>query len=171
MQPHNSNFYLCYTTTPETINEPLEMSPLPPAVWSHLSVDFFGPISDGSYLLVIICDNSRFPIVEIIHSTSARAVIPAMERVFALFGSCEELKTDNGPPFNSHELAQFVEYIGFHHRRITPAWPQANFAELFMRTVSKVLRTARVERKCWKSELSKFLSTFSEYPPQLNRHG
>jgi len=34
----------CLATTPETINEPLKMSPLPPAVWSHLSADFLGPL-------------------------------------------------------------------------------------------------------------------------------
>ena len=65
------NCLACLATTPETINEPIKMSPLPPAVWSHLSADFLGPLSDGSYLLVIICDYSRFPIVEIIHSTSS----------------------------------------------------------------------------------------------------
>ena len=36
------------------------------------------------------------------------------------------VKSDNGPPFNGHEFAQFADYLGFKHRRVTPLWPEAN---------------------------------------------
>jgi len=49
---------------------------------------------DGSYLLIIVDEYSRFPVVEIIHSTSADTVIAAFERVFAMLGNIEVLKTD-----------------------------------------------------------------------------
>ena len=73
-------------TTSKRQMPPLHMTPLPPQPWHHLSADFFGPLPSGEYLQVIIDDYSRYPIVEIINSTSARAVIPAFDRTFALFG-------------------------------------------------------------------------------------
>ena len=74
------------TTTSKRQMPPLHMTPLPPQPWHHLSADFFGPLPSEEYLLVIIDDYPRYPIVKIIHSTSACAVIPAFDRTFALFG-------------------------------------------------------------------------------------
>ena len=141
------------------------MSTLPDSEWTHLSADFLGPIHDGSYLLVIIDEYSRFPIVEIIRSTSARAVIPVIDRVFAMLGTCTKLKTDNGPPWNSVEMDQFAKYLGFQHQRITPVWPQADaMPERAMKTIAKILRTARIEGKNWKQELFTFLRAYRSTP-------
>ena len=38
------------------------------------------------YVLVVIDDYSRFPEVDIVHSTSAKAVLPKLDRVFATYG-------------------------------------------------------------------------------------
>ena len=76
----------------------------------------------GHYVLVVIDDYSRFPEVEIVHSTSAKAVLPNLDRVFAAYGVPQVVKSDNGPPFNGHEFAQFADYLGFKHRRVTPLW-------------------------------------------------
>ena len=76
---------------------PLQMSQLPKSVWTELSADFAGPMPDGSYLLIVVDEYSRFPVVEVIHSTSADTVIPAFDRIF---GNIEQLKTDNGPPWS-----------------------------------------------------------------------
>ena len=75
----------------------------------------------GHYVLVVIDDYSRFPEVEIVHSTSAKAVLPNLDRVFAAYGVPQVVKSDNGPPFNGHEFAQFADYLGFKHNRVTPS--------------------------------------------------
>ena len=41
-------------------------------------------------------------------------------------GTPKILKTDNGPPWNGSEITQFTDYLGFHHRKTTPYWSQAN---------------------------------------------
>lgn len=43
--------------------------------WSRVSADFCGPFPTGEYLLVVIDDHSRYPVVEVLRSTSARTVI------------------------------------------------------------------------------------------------
>ena len=83
-------------------------------------------------MLVVIDSYSRFPEVEIIHS-SARATIPELNRIFTTHGIPRIIKSDNGPPFDSNELGTFMQENGIKHERITPLWPQANAqAEHFM---------------------------------------
>jgi hypothetical protein len=100
----------CQAVTPTHQVEPLKMSPLHAAAeWTELSADFAGPLPDGTYLLVIIDEYSRFPVAEIVRSTSARTVIPVVDRVMSLLGVCKTLKTDNGPPWNGSEWASFAK--------------------------------------------------------------
>ncbi|XP_076444381.1 uncharacterized protein LOC143282578 [Babylonia areolata] len=67
----------------------------------------------------------------------------ALDKVFAEFGMPHTLKTDNGPPFNSHDLAAYCNHQGTHYRKITPELPRANGeTERFMRTVKKVVKSS-----------------------------
>ena len=76
------------------------------------------------------------------HSTSAKAVLNKLDRIFGAFGVPQVVKSDNYPPFNGHEFVQFADYLGFKHRKVTPLWPEANGeVERFMKTLGKVLRT------------------------------
>lgn len=155
----------CQVNTPVTQTEPLKMSELPDAPWHSVSADFYGPLPSGEYLLVIVDDYTRYPIVEVIRSTSANTVIPVVDKVFSMFGIPRVVKTDNGPPFNSNQFAEFANYLGFKHRKITPLWPQANAtAERFMRTVGKVIRIAQMQMMPWKQQLHVFLREYRSTP-------
>ncbi len=152
------------TNTPRR-REPLLMSKLPSTPWENLSIDFAGPFPTGDYLLVVIDDYSRYPEVEVIQSTAARSVIPKLDAIFSRQGIPANLKSDNGPPFNGKEFADFANYLGFNHRRITPLWPEANGeAERFMRSLNKCIRAADAERLNWKQELNKFLRQYRATP-------
>jgi len=156
-------------TTQGTCNqscpEPLKMMQLTRGRWKEVAIDFTGPFPSGDYLLVVIDEYSRFPEVEIVTSTSARAVIPKLNAIFSRQGIPDVLKSDNGPPFNGHEFSNFAEYLGFHHRKITPVWPKANGeAERFMRSLKKCVTTAHTEHKNWKQELFKFLRQYRATP-------
>ena len=134
--------------------EPLRMTPLPSAPWKEVAVDFAGPFPTGEYIMVVTDEFSRFPEVEILTSTSARAVIPKLDAIFARQGIPEVLKSDNGPPFNGLEFKNFADYLGFKHRRITPYWPKANGeAERLVQTLSKSIKIAHLEGKNRKQEL------------------
>ena len=149
----------CQSAVQHHPREPLQMSKLPNAPWQEVSVDFCEV--GGSYLLVVIDNYSRYPEVQLLHSTSAKALIPHLDRIFSTFGIPKVLCSDNGPPFNSAEFKQFAAHLGFHHRKITPRWPEANGeAERFMRTLKKALRTAMV----WKQELYSSLRNYRATP-------
>jgi len=152
------------TNVPKS-REPLRMTNLPSEPWKDVSVDMTGPFPSGDYMIVVIDDYSRYPEVEIVQSTSARAVIPKLDAIFARHGIPQNVKTDNGSPFNSKDFKDFAEYLGFHHRRVTPLWPEANGeVERFMRSLKKCVQTATAERLNWKQELWKFLRQYRATP-------
>ena len=149
----------CQVATPQSVREPLKMTPLPRGPWEKVSIDFAEVA--GQYVLVVIDDYSRFPEVDVVHSTSAKAVIPKLDRMFAAYGVPHVIKSDNGPPFNGNEFSQFADYLGFKHRKVTPLWPEANGeVERFMRTFGKVLRTSTN----WKQSMFSFLRNYRATP-------
>ena len=85
------------------------MSPLPPEPWHTIHMDFCGPFPTGEYLFVVIDAYSRFPEVEVVHSTSARSTIPKMDRIFATHGIPRVIRSDNGPPFSGEEIKAFMK--------------------------------------------------------------
>ena len=156
----------CQASNPQTPNrEPIQPTPLPSEPWTCLSMDFSGPFPSGDYLLIVVDDYSRFPEVEIVKSTSASSVIPKLENIFARQGFPTTVKTDNGPPFTSHEFAEFAESCGFKHRKITPLHPEANGeAERFVKTLNRTVRAAIAENKNWKANLPTFLRMYRATP-------
>ena len=158
------NCHTCQISTHKPAREPLQMSPLPAAPWAEVSADF-GHLQNGKYLLVVTDEYSRYVVVDILDSISTTSVIPRLDKIFAEFGVPVSLKTDNGPPFNSHEFKTYASITGFRHRRITPLWPQANAeTERFMCTVKKSIKTALNKGRSWKQELFKFLLDYRTTP-------
>ena len=126
------------------------------------------PVTHGEYLLLVQDLHSRFPEVAITPSTSAKAVIPALDRILGAYGTPEVLGSDNGPPFNSTEFKRFSKKLGFHHRKITPLAPWVNgTAERFMQNLAKVVQIAHAEKKNWRHELTKYLRAYRATPHSM----
>ena len=126
--------------------------PLPDGPWKEVSVDF-AELPNKDYLLLITDDYSRYPVVDIVKSTSAIAVISKLDKVFSEFGIPDTVRSDNGPQFTGKEFTLFTE--GLKHRKITPRWPRAKGeVERFVRTVKKVIKTVKTENRNYKQELN-----------------
>ena len=115
------NCIVCQANGPEIRPQPLTMTPLPPKPWHTV---ICGPFPTGEYLLVVIDAYSRFPEVEIVHSTAGKGTIQKHNRIFATHGVPKVLKSDNGPPFFGEEFKAFVQENGITHQKITPLWPK-----------------------------------------------
>ena len=105
----------CQATTSVPHRDPLKPTTLPDREWQKINMDFWGPLPSGEHLLVMIDKYSRYPEVEIVRSTSADAVIPHIDKVFATHGFPEQVLTDGGPPFNgtgSHAYYQYMKWAG-----------------------------------------------------------
>ena len=79
------NCRACQSAVNDTSREPLIMSELPEAPWESVVTDYYGPLTCGNYLITIIDEYSRFPVVKIVNSTSATAAIPKFDRRFIKF--------------------------------------------------------------------------------------
>lgn len=128
-------------------------------------MDFWGPIHTGEYLLVTICKQSRWAEVQFVTSTSARAVIPKLDKTFASLGIPVSVSSDNGPPFNGKDFSDFSQYLGFRHEWKTPLNPQANAeAEQFMRILKKLYQISQLTGSNFKQEVYRFLRAYRATP-------
>ena len=165
VQTFIENCRACQASVLKSEKEPLKMTPLPPGPWENVATDFHGPLASGEYLLVVIDEYSRFPVVEIVNSTSYKTVAPKYDKIFAEFGIPKNLKSDNGPPFTGYEFKNFSKYMGFHHQRITPLHPESNgLVEKFNAGLGKIIHTAKVEGKNWRVELQSYLRNYRATP-------
>ena len=115
--------------------------------------------------MVTVCKQSRWAEVEFVTSTSARAVIPKMDKTFASLGIPVSVSSDNGPPFNSQDFRDFSKYLGFRHERKTPLNPQANAeAEQFMRVLKKLYQISKLTGSNFKQEVFIFLRAYRATP-------
>lgn len=73
-------------------------------------------------LLTVTDQHSRFLEEEVLKATTAAAVIPKLDRIFATHGIPNVFTTDNGPPYqyDSAHIAKFMEANGIKHNRIIP---------------------------------------------------
>ena len=107
------NCVACQAVGPSNSPEPMRITPTATEPWQSLAIDFYGPVPrGGQYLLVVIDTYSKFPKVEIVKSTSAKACIPKLDHIFATHGIPLKIRTDNGPPFNGDEFKRYMETLG-----------------------------------------------------------
>ena len=92
-------------------------------------------------------------------------MIPKLDNIFSTFGIPKKIRSDNGPPFNGNEFANFADELGIVHRKVMPLWPEANGeVERFMQTLGKTIRTAAAERKPWQPAVVTFLRNYRATP-------
>lgn len=132
--------------------------------WTHLSIDF-GSFPDGRQLLVLIDSFSKFPVTEVVASTAFPHVQKALDKIFAIMDLPEEIKSDNGPPFQGQEFRAYLENKEIRHRKITPLWPQANgVVERLIRTINRALRIAVDREEDPEKALDQFLAIYRQTP-------
>ena len=113
----------------------------------------------------MVDDYTRYPVVKIVSTTSAAAVIPKLDEIFALFGIPEECRRENGPPFHGNDFAMYAKTHGFRHRKITSLHPEANGEEEgCVGTLQKFFVTVTVERRLWRTVLPSFLRVYRSTP-------
>jgi transposase InsO family protein len=117
----------CQATTDKPAYEPIKPSTMPEVPCHTVAGDFYGPMADGNYWFVNICEHSQWASVDKVRRTDEEHTEKVLERLFNTFGSSTVVyKSDNGSPFQSHRLSEFAKKWDFKHRRVTPEWPRVN---------------------------------------------
>ena len=93
----------------------------PICVWQRVHVDFCE--KDSENFLVVIDAYSKWIEIVPMKSTTSLKTIDVLRSLFASYGICEELVSDNGPQFISAEFATFVRANGIKHTLVPPYSP------------------------------------------------
>ena len=114
--------------------------------WNSIAVDLTGPnnVLDGKVLLTVIDLYSRFPEVFVLRRGSSEEIISCLRTLFARYGFCKFLKSDNGSVFVSKEFKEFLSVCGVKHILSPLYYPQGNGCiERFHSTLKSRLKRVR----------------------------
>ena len=129
----------------------------PKRPWSRVHVDFAGPFQ-GHMFLVMVDAYSKWPVVKVMGKTTTTQTIEVFRSVFADYGICEIVVSDNGPQFVSEEMKDFFRLNGVKHITSAPYHPRSNgLAERFVQTFKQALKAAKRDSGTIQTKLSKFL--------------
>ena len=132
----------CNTFRPEQSKEPLKSHELPTRPWAKVATDIF--MFDQREYLLTVDYYSNFWEVELLTSTTSRAVINKLRKLFSTHGIPETVVSDNGPQFASEEFSQFAKQWEFQHVTSSPHYPQSNSkVENAVRTCKRIMKTAK----------------------------
>lgn len=118
--------------------------PWPERPWTRLHLDFLGPISGSSYLIVVDAHSKWIEAIKM-NKTTASSVIKELSAIWARFGLPKQVVSDNGPPFFSEEFDRFLKLNGIQHTFSAPYHPSSNGAaenavKVCKRAIKKALR-------------------------------
>ena len=159
-----SNCTECNIFLDKKCNEPIKSHEVPEKCWEKVATDLFGPLPSRNHIVVVQDMASRFPTARIVSSTSASAVLPALNEIYNAYGNPEKQLSDNGPPFNSSAMDKFAKDRNIELEKIPPLHPSANPAETFMKPLSKTMKIANYNNESEKAALQHLLQNYRDTP-------
>ena len=117
--------HACQTMQPSQPREPLMRDPAPTRPFESVSADLFSH-AGKTYMVYADRYTGWCEVQDFTTDTTARSVIRAFRRLFGQLGVPMRLRTDGGPPFNSHKFKEFLKKWQVRHDLSTPFYPQSN---------------------------------------------
>ena len=119
---------------------PLHPWSFPDRPWSRLHMDYAGPINNHM-LLVVVDAFSKWIDVFPVKSASSATTIAKLRTLFANHGIPESIVSDNGSPFTSAEMKEFLTANGVKQITSSPYHPSSNgLAERAVQTCKSALK-------------------------------
>ena len=114
----------CNSIQRSQAKEPMIAHAIPELPWQHVACDLFE--CDGVDYVVLVDYYSDFFEIDRLSDKRSNEVVRKLKAHFARHGCPETLCSDNGPPFNSKDFANFAEDFGFEHITSSPRYPRSN---------------------------------------------
>ena len=115
---------ICAQTQRSNAKEPVKPSEIPERPWSKIAIDICE--IKGQNYLVSIDYYRKWPEIAKLDNLSSKNTIMYMKRQFSRYGIPDEVVSDNGPQFSSHEFETFSNDCGFKHITSSPHFAQSN---------------------------------------------
>jgi transposase InsO family protein len=153
----------CRESSPSPPSAPLHPWEFPERPWQRLHVDLAGPFLNKTWLVVMDA-HSKWPEVYSLDSDStSSSVIRRLRDCFVRFGIPEQIVSDNGRQFTSHEFQEFCTGNGIKHTTSSVYHPRSNGeAERFVKTFKDAM--SKGPRHDWELTLTRFLFTYRITP-------
>lgn len=127
----------CERIAPSQPSAPPTSPIMPLYPFQAIAADYFQYA--GYHYLVCVDRYSNWPIVES-SASGTKGLISALRKIFITFGISEELTSDGGPEFISHELNTFLSNWGVRHRISSAYFAHSNCrAEIGVKTVKRMI--------------------------------
>ena len=159
-----SSCELCQAMRAEPAKVPIHPWIFPARPWSRIHIDFAGPVSGRTYLVVVDA-YSKFPEVVHMDSTTSSSTIKVLREIFSRHGLPELLVSDNGPQFVSSEFEAFCKNNGIEHRTSAIYKPATNGqAERVVQILKSAIKQAVLSKSNMDAVISRFLLTYRTTP-------
>lgn len=136
----------------------------PEQPWRRVHVDFVGPFRGEMFFLLIDAHLKWSKIYEM-KSTTAADTIAVLRGVFASFGLPEQIVSNNGPQFVSHEFAEFLSVNGVKQVCVAPYHPSSNGAvERLVQSFKQCMKAGEHDGLTFQHQLQNFLMTYRSTP-------
>ena len=163
-------YILCQSVHKKPKSRPVKPTDIPKKVRQTVHMDYVGPFLNGKNTLVLIDKRSMFLVVVFTDIAGAKHFKAIFGMTFSHFRYPEELVSNSGQPFRSEEIKRYILKLAIKHRHVTPYWPRANDEiERFMKPLTKVIITAKLENKPHLSEVDNFLMAYRVAPPTTTK--
>ena len=130
----------CNETAPSQAREPLCLAPSPSYPFQQICMDYF-ELEGHSYLVNADRFSGWITVYHFPQSATSRQLISICRASFQSYGVSEELSSDGGPQFTSHDFKQFLEDWGVRHRISSVEYPQSNGrAEVGVKSAKRIIR-------------------------------
>ena len=142
-----STCLVCKKIRFEPVKAPVHPWILPSEPCPRIRIDFAGPISGTTYLVVVDA-YSKFPEVVKMTSMTATATINTLRDIFSRYGLPKIIVSDSGPQFIASEFQQFCRNSGIMHRTSAADKPSTNGqAERVVHILKSAIAQARVTKQ------------------------
>ena len=138
--------------------QPMLPRDIPDGPWQDITVD---DMMFKGHEYLIICDTfSKYPFTYKVTAKSAQSLCLCLLELILQYEPPMSLSTDNGPPFASDELAEFLTCHCIAHHTSSPHFPRPNgFNERQVRTIKTALNTSLPAKKPLETVLLDLRST------------
>lgn len=151
---------------------PIVTNALPNNPWEFIAIDFSSPSDTQKWKAIVMTDYySRFLVATPMEKTDTAAVKKVLKRMFRTYGIPNKIKLDNGPPFNSEELKDWLwKEWGVSITHTTPLNPTENgLVERSMQGINKIASITKLNKGSFQESLAEYVASYNSWPHSVTK--